>query len=117
MDKRKRLYLILNNHANQQTIVNLKIASRPKDKNHLQRRQQQRAINNVMIQIALLYGRRHFNKGAEIYTLKDRSLQQSPYAQFTDVFRGLRVVCLKGLPNPQILTVYWHQRTKRRVRK
>lgn len=116
MDNKKRLFLILNNDANQQKLLNPKIASRPKDQNHLQRRQQQRAINNVMIQIALLYGRKHFNKGAEIYTLNDRSLQQSPYAQFTDALRGLRVVCLNGLPKPQILSVYWHQETKRRVR-
>jgi hypothetical protein len=69
-----------------------------------------------MIQVALMYGRKHHYKGAVIYTLTDRILRQSPYFQFTDTLRGLRVVCLNELPNPNILTSYWHSETKRRVR-
>lgn len=116
MDTKKQLSIIFESDANQHKIGTLRIAPRHKDSSHLQRRQQQRAINDAMIKVALLYGRRHFYKGAMIFTLNDRILQQTPYSQFTDALRGLRVVCLNGLPNPQILTVYWHNETKHRVR-
>ena len=69
-----------------------------------------------MIQVALMYGRKRFNKGAMIFTLGDRTLQQTPYAKYTDVLRGLTVVCLVNPSNPQILTAYWHQKIRRRSR-
>ena len=116
MDTKKRISLIVESDSNKTKIGTLRIASKLKDSNHLERRQQQRAINDAMIKVALLYGRKHFNKQAVIFTLNDRILQQTPYCQFTDVLRGLRVVCLTVLPNPQILTAYWHEETKRRVR-
>jgi hypothetical protein len=117
MGTKKQLTLIVESDTNKKKIGTIRIAPRNKDRNHLQRRQQQRAINNAMIQVALMYGRKRFHKGALIFTLNDRTLRQSPYAQFTDVLRGLTVVCLNGLPNPQILTVYWHNDTKDRVRR
>ena len=56
--------------------------------NHLQRRQQQRAITNDMIQIAIAYGQKRFDHhGSTIYTLSDRLLK-SPYAKFTNALRG-----------------------------
>lgn len=116
MNTKKQLKLIVESDTNKNKIGNLKIASRNKDSNHFQRRQQQRAINNTMIQVALMYGRKHHYKGAVIYTLNDRILSQSPYGHFIDLLRGLRVVCLNGLPNPNILTAYWHSETKRRSR-
>lgn len=116
MSARNQISLIVESDFNKQKIGTIRIAPRRKDSNHLQRRQQQRAINNAMIYVALMYGCKHFHKGALIFTLNDRILKQTPYAQFTDALRGLRVVCLNGLPNPQILTVYWHRDTKRRVR-
>jgi hypothetical protein len=117
MGSKKQLHLMIEGDANQDKIGTLKIAPRKQDSNHLQRRQQQRAINEAYIKICLLYGQKHHHKGALIFTLNDRILKQTPYAAFTDALRGLRVVCLNGLPNPQILTVYWHKETKRRVRK
>ncbi len=116
MSNKKQLNLILESDSNKSKIGILRIAPCKKDSNHWQRRKQQRAINNAMIQVALMYGRKHHHKGAVIYTLNDRSLQQTSYRHLTDVLRGLRVVCLNGLPNPQILTTYWHFETKRRVR-
>ncbi len=115
MDAKQQINLIVERDANKSKIGTLRIAPRNKDGNHLQRRQQQRGINNTMIQVALMYGRKHFYKGAVIYTLNDRILKQTPYSQFTDALRGLRVVCLNGLPNPQILTTYWHSKTKRKA--
>jgi hypothetical protein len=117
MGTKKLISLIVESDTNKDKIGTLRIAPRNKDSNHLQRRQQQRAIDETYIQICLLYGQKHHHKGALIFTLNDRILRQTPYAAFTDALRGLRVVCLNGLPNPQILTVYWHKETKRRVRK
>jgi hypothetical protein len=117
METKKQIRLILESDANTNKIGTLKIAPRNKDSNHLQRRQQQRAISNAMIQVALMYGRKHYNKGAVIFTLNDRNLRQTPYFQFTDALRGLRVVCQTKLPGFQVLTAYWHEETKRRVRK
>jgi hypothetical protein len=117
MDRKKQLCLIVESDTNKNKIGTLKIAPKHKDSNHVQRRQQQRAISNTMIQVALMYGRKHHYKGAVIYTLTDRILRQSPYFRFTDTLRGLRVVCQNQLPNFQLLTAYWHEETKRRVRK
>ncbi|HEY9633180.1 MAG TPA: hypothetical protein V6D14_07230 [Coleofasciculaceae cyanobacterium] len=116
MTTKKQLNLIVESDSNKSKIGILRIAPCNKDSNHWQRRKQQRGINNAMIQVALMYGGKHFYKGAVIYTLNDRILKQTPYHHFTDALRGLRVVCLHGLPNPQILTSYWHSETKRRVR-
>ncbi|MEB3342369.1 hypothetical protein [Okeania sp.] len=87
----------------------------PKDINHLERRQQQRAISLPMIKVAIVYGSRQFSYGAITYTLTDKNLRKTPYNRFIDVLRGLRVVCVNGLPNPKIMTAYWHNKTKRKV--
>jgi hypothetical protein len=113
----KHLKSTVEKDPNYYKIDLLQAAPRTKDCHHLQRRQQQRGISNAMIQVALIYGRKHFHKGAIIFTLYDRNLRHTPYSQFTDSLRGLRVVCLNRPPNLQILTVYWHQKTKRRVHK
>jgi hypothetical protein len=117
MSQKKQLGMIVETDSNKDKIGTLRIAHRNKDSNHVQRRQQQRAINNTMIQVALMYGRKHHYKGAVIYTLTDRILRQTPYFRFTDTLRGLRVVCQNQLPEFQLLTAYWHEETKRRVRK
>ncbi|MGB3692690.1 MAG: hypothetical protein WA865_03235 [Spirulinaceae cyanobacterium] len=117
MDTHKRISLAIAGDVNQKKLGNLRIASSQQDKNHLQRRKQQRAIDEAMIKVALLYGRKHFHKGATVFTLNDRSLRYTPYSRFTDALRGLRVVCFGGLPNPRILTTYWHLDTKKRVRR
>ena len=115
MSQKNQINLILESDSNKHKLGTLRIAPRNKDSNHVQRRQQQRSINNAMIQIALMYGRKHFYKGGVIYTLNDKILKQTPYSQFTDALRGLRVICLNELPNPQILTTYWHSKTKRKA--
>ncbi|MFM7602859.1 MAG: hypothetical protein ACKO7R_16950 [Pseudanabaena sp.] len=90
---------------------------KPKDRNHLQRRQQQRAITNEMMQIAIAYGQQRSDRhGAIVYTLGDRQLKTSPYAKFTDTLRGLQVICLQDLQTLQILTTYWNFDSKRKAR-
>jgi hypothetical protein len=87
------------------------------DRDHLERRQQQRAINDLMIQIALKYGQKRFDhRGAVIYTLSDRSLQNSPYVKFSDRLRGLQVVCKSNVEKMQVITTYWNFSIKKRVR-
>ncbi|RUS95609.1 hypothetical protein DSM106972_089650 [Dulcicalothrix desertica PCC 7102] len=117
MNSKKRLSLIFEKDEKKAKIYTLRIAPKHKDSTHVQRRQQQRAISEAMIKIALLYGQKKYRYGAQLFTLNDRNLDNSPYSQYKDTLRGLRVVCLSGLPNPQILTVYWDKEIKNRVRK
>lgn len=117
MDKNRQISQIMESDANMNHLGTLTPVCKSKDCNHLQRRQQQRAISNAMIQIAVMYGEMQTSHGALTFTLQDKSLQHTPYWRFIDVLRGLRVVCVAGLQNPQILTAYWHEDTKRRVRK
>ncbi len=116
MNQEKQLRLVFERDAKKDKIGTVRIASKNKDSNHVKRRQQQRAISNTMIHIALIYGRKHYNKGAVIFTLTDRILMQTPYFRFADALRGLRVVCQNQLPEFQVLTAYWHSETKHRVR-
>ncbi|BAZ16799.1 hypothetical protein NIES4071_86770 [Calothrix sp. NIES-4071] len=117
MNRNKQLSLIFDSDENQYKVGTLQTAPKQKDSTHVQRRQQQRAISEAMIKIALLYGQKQYRYGAQLFTLNDRNLDNSPYSQYKDTLRGLRVVCLSGLPNPQILTVYWDKEIKNRVRK
>lgn len=98
-------------------IGNLVAVHRQKDINHLERRQQQRAISTAMIKVAVMYGKKGFSRGAIVFTLNDRILKWTPYYKFIDVLRGLRVVCLSAPPNPEVLTAYWHEETRRRARR
>jgi hypothetical protein len=117
MNRQKQLNCLLENDINHQKISHLNTYSSQRDTSHLERRKQQRAINNDMIKIALLYGKKHHNKGAILFTITDRSLKKTPYFHYTEILRGLTVVCINGLPTPQILTVYWHFKTKQKVRR
>lgn len=117
MNSKKRLSLIFEKDEKKAKISTLRIAPKQKDSTHVQRRQQQRAISEAMIKIALLYGQKQFRYGAQLFTLHDRNLRNTPYSQYKDALRGLRVVCLTGLPNPEILTVYWDKEIRKRVRK
>ncbi|WP_234488863.1 DUF4258 domain-containing protein [Oxynema sp. CENA135] len=117
MDANKKLTRLLERDSNCQAIGTISAVQRRKDRNHLERRQQQRAISNEMIKVALLYGKKGFSRGATVFTLNDRILAKTPYAKFIDLLRGLRVVCLDGPPDPKILTAYWHEATKRRGHK
>jgi hypothetical protein len=77
-----------------------------KDANHLQRRQQQRAISNDMIKIALAYGQKQYdNRGGIIYMLGDRALSNTPYARFIDCLRGLCVICRSE--SQAMVTTFW----------
>jgi hypothetical protein len=117
MNTHKQIQQIAANDDRLTSKVDFTPICKLKDLNHLQRRQQQRAISNAMIQIAITYGQKRFDHhGATVYTLSDRLLKHSPYAKFTNALRGLQVICIHNLNSHQILTTYWNFTTKRRVR-
>ena len=117
MNTHKQIQQIAANDDRLTSKVDFTPICKSKDLNHLQRRQQQRAISNDMIQIAIAYGQKRFDHhGATVYTLSDRLLKYSPYAKFTNALRGLQVICIHNLNSYQILTTYWNFTTKRRVR-
>ncbi|WP_041934283.1 hypothetical protein [Gloeothece verrucosa] len=66
MNSKQEISLILQQDINQNQIGILQPAFRSKDPHHLQRRQQQRAINNDMMKIAILYGRKHKYEWVEV---------------------------------------------------
>lgn len=117
MNTKEQIRLTFQNDVNKTKIGTLQFRQPQKDINHAQRRKQQRAINEDMIKIALLYGRKHHHQGAVIFTLSDRNLQKTPYAKFADFLRGLRVICEQKPSQIQIVTVMWHFETKLRVRR
>lgn len=83
-----------------------------KDPYHVERRFQQRAINETMTIICLKYGIKKWIHGALTYTITDRALLHTTYYKYIDSLRGLRVVCLETTPyNDEafyVLTVYWY---------
>lgn len=117
MDANREIGKLVAKDSQIHKIGNLIAVHRHKDLNHLQRRQQQRAISTAMIKVAVIYGKKGFSRGAIIFTLNDKILRWTPYYKFIDVLRGLRVVCLSAPPNPEVLTAYWHEETRRRARK
>lgn len=92
------------------------IVENPKDPNHLERKQQQRAINEVHILIALNYGvmKRTFRDKA--YTLTDRILMDSPYFKYVDKLRGLTVIGYWVDDIFHVITSYWDYTVKSRKR-
>jgi hypothetical protein len=116
MSKQSTLNQLIEQDANIIPSETLSSCNSHKDSNHLQRRQQQRAINTAMIQVALTYGRQDYSHGAVRFTLTDRSLSHTPYAKMTDSLRGLRVICQQMSADTRIITAYWDNKTKQRAR-
>lgn len=92
------------------------IVENPKDPTHLARKQQQRAIKDEHILIALNYGvmKRTFRDRA--YTLTDRILMDSPYFKYVDKLRGLTVIGYWKDDVFNVITSYWNYTIKSRKR-
>jgi hypothetical protein len=88
----------------------------PQDLNHLERRRQQRAISEEMIDIALCYGYRKRIRGAITFTLTDKSLKGSPYERYMDSLRGLKVVTQIEGKEVYLQTCYWSWSIKNKKR-
>ncbi|MFN5398279.1 MAG: hypothetical protein ACK5RE_06310 [Pseudanabaena sp.] len=118
MNTHKQIQQIAVNDDRLTSKVDFTPICKAKDLNHLQRRQQQRAITNEMMQIAIAYGQKHYDhRGATIYTLRDRQLKYSPYAKLASYLRGLQVICTSEEPILRVVTTYWNFDAKQSVRK
>jgi hypothetical protein len=83
------------------------------DPTHLERRQQQRAIPEQLIKVAIAYGmKRIFRKNAIAFSLTDRALLNTPYCKFVDKLRGLTVICTPVDDGYAVHTVYWDSAIK-----
>jgi len=109
MNTQKQLKTILSENSSPSNAIEWSFAKHLKDPNHAQRRQQQRAITNTMITIALAHGKKDHNHGAVRYILTDRCLQNSPYCRFTDTLRGLTVVAYPDRQQLTVITTYWNR--------
>jgi hypothetical protein len=116
MSKQSQIYRIVQEDANISEIKPLVSFQSKHDATHVQRRQQQRAINPDMIKVALTYGEKDYSHGAVRFTLTDRILNHTPYKKVADCLRGLRVVCKPTETTTEIITTYWDTKTKKRVR-
>lgn len=83
-----------------------------KDPNHVKRKQQQRAISNQALKVALFYGlkKRTFKDFSS--TLYDKSLRGTIYEKYTDKLRGLTVVYRKEVNKYYLITAYWDYKIK-----
>lgn len=78
------------------------------EKNHVQKRKQQRAITHEMIKIAIIYGKKTWAFGQIKYTITDRCLENTLYVKHLDKLRGLSVIGDRQKDNRcSILTTYW----------
>lgn len=80
-----------------------------KDRNHFNRRLQQRAISWDMVKLAIAYGKFQYHSRAKTWTLLDRNLISTPYAKFIDKLRGLRIIAENYTSDDSLslLTAYW----------
>lgn len=117
MNTQKQLNQIFQSDENKYKVGSLKQKFRFQDPEHTQRRKQQRAINETMMKIALLYGEKDFHGNDIRVTILDKNLRNTIYAKFIDKLRGLRVIWKGELNNPEIITVYWDFKTKATSRK
>lgn len=117
MNTHKKLTQIFQSDEKKCKLGTLTAKFNPKDHNHTARRKQQRAINETMIKIAILYGKKDFHRQGIRFTILDKNLHNTIYAKFIDELRGLRVICKGELSNAEIITVYWHNSTKQKVRR
>jgi hypothetical protein len=117
MNTQKQLNQIFQSDENKYKVGSLKQKVIFQDPEHTQRRKQQRAINETMMKIALLYGEKDFHGNDIRVTILDKNLRNTIYAKFIDKLRGLRVIWKGELNNPEIITVYWDFKTKATGRK
>jgi hypothetical protein len=104
-----RLSQLVSKDDNINNLQQVEICCSQKDRNHFNRRLQQRAINWDMIRLAIAYGKFQHHAHAYTWTLLDRSLIQTPYARFVDKLRGLRIIATRNSWDRRIklITAYW----------
>lgn len=103
--------------ADERVISSKRYSTLQKDKDpeHYERRKQQRAITEEMVQLCITYGEKKRIRGALTFTLLDKNLKHTNYNKYLEKVRGLRVV-LNQLDNNSALgihTVYWVDKVKK----
>jgi hypothetical protein len=79
---------------------------------HSQKRCSQRAVDENMILIALVYGSVKRRGQESIHNIKDCNLRGTKFSKFIDKLRGLTVICIKKDCNYILKTVYWNDNIK-----
>lgn len=87
-----------------------------KDPLHVERKQQQRAINNNMILITLFYGIKKRSYQDLAYVITDRSLRNTIYEKYIDKLRGLTIIGCWNNNEFYIRTSFWSFIVKQRKR-
>jgi len=87
-----------------------------KDPLHVERKQQQRAIDDNMILIALYYGRKERTYQDISYTIVDRSLLRTDYEKYLSKLRGLTIIGRWEKDKFHLITSYWNFFVKSRKR-
>ncbi len=109
MKFQKQLNQLINSDDIITNLPQIKIFSCAKDRNHFNRRLQQRAINWDMIKLAIAYGKFEYHSHAKTWTLLDKSLQYTLYEKFIDRLRGLRIIAVNYYEDGtlKLSTAYW----------
>jgi hypothetical protein len=108
MNFHQQIKHLVQQDPNAATVAMFAPAPNLRDRNHFERRKQQRAISDAMIQLALVYGvRKRFSRGAVAYVLTANRLLKTPYKRFISELRGLTVLCTEEPPSAQLATAYW----------
>jgi len=87
-----------------------------KDPLHVERKQQQRAINDTMVLVALYYGSKKRTYKDLAYTITDRSLRGTPYNKFIGKLRGLTIIGNWDDNKFHLRTSFWNFVVKQRKR-
>ncbi len=87
-----------------------------KDPLHVERKQQQRAINDDMVLIALFYGSKKRTYQDLAYTITDRSLRDTPYEKYMCKLRGLTIIGNWHEDKFYMITSFWDFVVKQRKR-
>lgn len=106
--------LVLSDSTIKQDVIDVIVND--KDPLHVERKQQQRGIDNNMLLIALFYGRKARTYQDVSYTIIDRNLKGTPYEKFLSKLRGLTIIGRWDGESFNLITSYWNFLVKLRKR-
>lgn len=106
----------LSQHDTKLTSVDYSFVISNHDPLHIERKQQQRAISDVAINICLAYGQKRRAIQAWNYTITDRCLKGTIYEKYIGALRGLTIIGNWEESVFNIITSYWDFKIKSRNR-
>lgn len=97
--------------------THFEVIENPRDPNHLERKQQQRAILDEIIILCLNYGIKRRTYQDHSLTLTDRGLFNTPYFKHIDKLRGATIIGhWDDVGVFHVITSYWNFTVKQRKR-